>query len=178
MSTGHSQHGVCVMQVWLTTTCPKTLIMTLQDVAESGNRAWSVCTRCRVLYMAKSCKHTCEVSGFTCREVWIDAPPFMGDDPLDSLRALQSRKPCSSVFFFLIKLGYWVLVKRASLTHFRENLLLTPTRSEKKISTPGSLHCRAQRRSKGPCWIRVLGFKHRHTNWNQFWEPLFAQPYV
>ena len=30
-------YGPCSMQVWLTTTCPKTLIVTLGNVLESGN---------------------------------------------------------------------------------------------------------------------------------------------
>ena len=40
------------MPIWLTTTCPKTLILTLRDVLESGNAknrvnlTCSVCARC------------------------------------------------------------------------------------------------------------------------------------
>ena len=30
-------YGTCTMPIWLTTTCPKTLIVTLEDVLESGN---------------------------------------------------------------------------------------------------------------------------------------------
>ena len=30
-------YGTCTMPIWLTTTCPKTLIVTLGDVLESGN---------------------------------------------------------------------------------------------------------------------------------------------
>ena len=35
--TGRSQYGARVMQVWLALACPKTLIVTLADVLESGN---------------------------------------------------------------------------------------------------------------------------------------------
>ena len=35
--TGHSQYGARGMQVSLPATCPKTLIVTLKDVLESGN---------------------------------------------------------------------------------------------------------------------------------------------
>ena len=34
---GRGQYGACVMEVQLTVTCPKTLIVTLGDVLESGN---------------------------------------------------------------------------------------------------------------------------------------------
>ena len=30
-------YGTCTMPIWLTTTCPETLIVTLWDVLESGN---------------------------------------------------------------------------------------------------------------------------------------------
>ena len=30
-------YGTCTMPIWLTTTCPKTMIVTLWDVLESGN---------------------------------------------------------------------------------------------------------------------------------------------
>ena len=30
-------YGTCTMPIWRTTTCPKTLIVTLGDVLESGN---------------------------------------------------------------------------------------------------------------------------------------------
>ena len=45
-------YGTCTMPIWLTTTCPKTLIVTLGDVLESGNAknhvnlTRSVCARC------------------------------------------------------------------------------------------------------------------------------------
>ena len=45
-------YGTCTMPIWLTTTCPKTLIVTLWDVLESGNAknrvnlTCSVCARC------------------------------------------------------------------------------------------------------------------------------------
>ena len=45
-------YGTCTMPIWLTTTCPKTLIVTLGDVLESGNAknrvnlTCSVCARC------------------------------------------------------------------------------------------------------------------------------------
>ena len=45
-------YGTCTMTIWLTTTCPKTLIVTLWDVFESGkaknrvNLTRSVCARC------------------------------------------------------------------------------------------------------------------------------------
>ena len=45
-------YGTCTMPIWLTTTCPKTLIVTLGDVLESGNAknhvnlTHSVCARC------------------------------------------------------------------------------------------------------------------------------------
>ena len=45
-------YGTCTMPIWLTTTCPKTLIVTLRDVLESGNAknrvnlTCSVCARC------------------------------------------------------------------------------------------------------------------------------------
>ena len=45
-------YGTCTMPIWLTTTCPKTLIVTLWDVLESGNAknrvnlTRSVCARC------------------------------------------------------------------------------------------------------------------------------------
>ena len=45
-------YGTCTMPIWLTTTCPKTLILTLRDVLESGNAknrvnlTCSVCARC------------------------------------------------------------------------------------------------------------------------------------
>ena len=45
-------YGTCTMSIWLTTTCPKTLIVTLWDVLESGNAknrvnlTCSVCARC------------------------------------------------------------------------------------------------------------------------------------
>ena len=35
--TGRGQYGACVMEVQLTATCPKTLIVTLGDVLESAN---------------------------------------------------------------------------------------------------------------------------------------------
>ena len=46
------KYGTCTMPIWLTTTCPKTLIATLGDVLESGNAknrinlTCSVCARC------------------------------------------------------------------------------------------------------------------------------------
>ena len=45
-------YGTCTMPIWLTTACPKTPIMTLGDVLESGNAknrinlTRSVCARC------------------------------------------------------------------------------------------------------------------------------------
>ena len=45
-------YGTCTMPVWLTTTRPKTLIVTLRDVLESSNAknrvnlTCSVCARC------------------------------------------------------------------------------------------------------------------------------------
>ena len=30
-------YGTCTMPIWLTTTCPKTLLVTLGEVLESGN---------------------------------------------------------------------------------------------------------------------------------------------
>ena len=45
-------YGTCTMPIWLTTTCPKTLIVTLGGVLESGNAknrvnlTCSVCARC------------------------------------------------------------------------------------------------------------------------------------
>ena len=45
-------YGTCTMPIWLTTTCPETLIVTLWDVLESGNAknrvnlTCSVCARC------------------------------------------------------------------------------------------------------------------------------------
>merc|ERR1712185_696622 len=45
-------YGTCTMSIWLTTTCPKTLIVTLGDVLESGNAksrinlTRSICARC------------------------------------------------------------------------------------------------------------------------------------
>ena len=45
-------YGTCTTPIWLTTTCPKTLIVTLGDVLESGNAknrvnlTRSVCARC------------------------------------------------------------------------------------------------------------------------------------
>ena len=45
-------YGTSTMPIWLTTTCPKTLIVTLGDVLESGNArnrvdlTCSVCARC------------------------------------------------------------------------------------------------------------------------------------
>ena len=45
-------YGTCTMPIWLTTTRPKTLIVTLRDVLESGNAknrvnlTRSVCARC------------------------------------------------------------------------------------------------------------------------------------
>ena len=51
----------------------------------------------------------------------------------------------------LIKLGYCVLVMRASLAQFSRKLVLEPQLDQKKLSTPGFLHCGAQRESNGPC---------------------------
>ena len=45
-------YGTCTMPIWLSTTCPQTLIVTLGDVLESGNAknrvnlACSVCAKC------------------------------------------------------------------------------------------------------------------------------------
>ena len=45
-------YGTCTMPIWLTTTCPQTLIVTPGDVLESGNAknrvnlTCSVCARC------------------------------------------------------------------------------------------------------------------------------------
>ena len=45
-------YGTCTMPIWLTTTCPKTLIVTLGELLESSNAknrinlTCSVCARC------------------------------------------------------------------------------------------------------------------------------------
>ena len=57
-------YGTCTMPIWLTTTCPKTLIVTLRDVLESGNAknrvnlTCSVCARCgdKVCYAELKCR--------------------------------------------------------------------------------------------------------------------------
>ena len=51
-STVTVAYGTCIMPIWLTTTCLKTLVVTLRDVLESGNAknrvnlTCSVCARC------------------------------------------------------------------------------------------------------------------------------------
>ena len=64
-------YGACTMPVWLTTTCPKTLIVTLWDVLESGNAknrvnlTRSVCARCgdKVLCGAENAVFECAQMG-------------------------------------------------------------------------------------------------------------------
>ena len=41
-------YGTCTMPIWLTTTCPKTLIVTLGEVLESGNAKDRINLTCSV----------------------------------------------------------------------------------------------------------------------------------
>ena len=60
-------YGTCTMPIWLTAMCPKTLIVTLGDVLESGNAknrinlTCSVCARCgdEVLCRAENAVFEC-----------------------------------------------------------------------------------------------------------------------
>ena len=69
-----------------------------------------------------------------------------------------------SEFLFLIKLGYWVLVRGGWMVTVRRSTLLglfEPQLDQKKISTPGFLHCNAQRESKGIMFLEFQGTTSR-----------------
>ena len=91
---GRSQYGAWGMQIWLTAACPKTLIVTLGDMLESGNAknrvnlARFVRARCGVSYILRVvyvCAYVSEVCRCACPEVRIHALKFMEHGPLDSL---------------------------------------------------------------------------------------------
>ena len=65
-----------------------------------------------------------------------------------SLSPRMTKTMCE--YLFLTKLGYWVLDMRASLTNFWRELVFEPQLDQKKISTPGFLHCMAPRESNRP----------------------------
>ena len=103
-------YGTCTMTIWLTTTCLKTLIVTLGDVLESGyaknrvNLTRFVCARCgdEVLCGAENavfwmCANECV---WTCVKLRSHALKFKGNGPLDPLWALQCRKLGVDIFFW------------------------------------------------------------------------------
>ena len=99
--------------------------------------------------------HTSEVCRCACPEVWIRALPFMGDDPSDSLWALECRKSCANIFF-LVKSGYWVLVRCASLTH-------VCTMHHKVCLIPNSIWKRYPH--LGFCIVGLKGSLKDHVSW-------------
>ena len=142
--TYSTAYSTCTMPIWLTAMCPQTLIVTLGDVLKSGNAknrvnlAQSVCARCGVLHIARVVymhAHISEVCRRACREVWIHALPFKGDDPSDSLWALQCRNPGLNIFFFdqvgLLRNGVQPAHHEPPIIRW----VWTPTWSEKYIHT-------------------------------------------
>ena len=106
------------------------------------NLAWSVCARCGVLYIVRVVyiyAYISELCRCTCPELWIHALTFMGDDPLDSLWALQCRKPCVNIFFW----SSWAIEcwSCAPLSHMFKRTCVWTQIGQKKISTLGLLQC-------------------------------------